>query len=182
MRTQKALKRIIKEWQNNPLLVTGLYRLFTYITWEDIPEKYRAHFPPEAEEGWNDDLTDFKEEHILLDIKTEIVSVMNALYKRNITQAFSIVPIILADTYAYGKPIVKLQVALIKATNEFIDNVKVAGRGLAEVAAIYSVVDILKGVQNILKLKLNFNIDEEEQKIINKLNSDIVMGGAEPIV
>lgn len=175
MRTEKTIQRLINEWKGNQLLVTGLYRLFTYIKWENISKEYQEHFPPEAKEKWNEDLKDYKEHHILLDIQTEMVSVLNALDKKNITQAFSVIPIMLADTYVYGKPIVKLQVALINATNQFIKNVGTAGRELAEVAAIYDIVDILKEVKKLLKLNLNFDIDEQLDRIISKIYTETIM-------
>ena len=50
MRTHKAILKKVKEWQGNPMMVAGVYRLFTYLPWSMIPEQYKEFFPKEAEE------------------------------------------------------------------------------------------------------------------------------------
>lgn len=181
MRKQKAILSLVDEWKKEPLLVTGLYRLFTYLPWKEIPKEYHSWFPAEAKKDWNKDLKGFKESHIALDVQTQIVAILNALDKKNIIQTFSILPIMLADVYVYGKSVDKLQEELINTTNDFANAVTTAGRGLAEVAAIYSLVDMLKEVQLKLDLKLDFSIDEQLDKIIEKINVDAVMKD-EPLI
>lgn len=174
MRTQKAILRLAKEWAHNELLVTGLYRLFTFLTWENIPEKYKEFYPPKAKDTWDEQLEHTKEA-VLLDIRTEIVAVINALYTQNITHALSILPIILADIFVVNKSIAKLQLALIQTTKNYIENVKAAGPDLAGVEAIYALFDILKSIQKLLKLELNFDLDEQLEKIISKIQMNVVM-------
>lgn len=165
MRTEKTTLRKVKEWQSLPRLVTGMYRLFTYLTWENIPEEYKQFYPPEAKEVWNEDLKLFKEKNIKLDIDAEIKAVFRGLFKKNITQVLSILPIILADVYMLGKPITKQQVKLNKITEEYLKHLEVDS-DLAELVAIFDIVDLLTELSKLAEVNLEFNPRKMLDKIL----------------
>lgn len=44
MRTERAILKRVKFWKDNPMLVSGVYRLFIYLDWSSIPEEYHEFF------------------------------------------------------------------------------------------------------------------------------------------
>lgn len=167
MRTEKVILRRVQDWQNNPHVATGLYRLLTYLKWGNVPEQYKPFFNKDIIEVWDDDLKDFKEEHILLDIDAEIKAAFRGLFKKNITQVLSIIPIILADIFVYGKQTDRAQAKLHKVTQNYLDNVSV-DVDLAEAGAIFEIVELLEYLQNLVKIDLGFNPQEMLSKIIEE--------------
>ena len=170
MRTEKTILRKTAEWKHNARLTPGMYRLFTYVRWEAIPEEYKSFYPKEAQETWNDDLKDFKEEHIRLDLDAEIKAVFRGLFGKKITQSLSILPIIIADMYALGYPTAKAQAMLHKLTNNFIEYTSTDLK-LAEVNAMFDITDLLEYIIKTTKLDTNINLKDMLDKIIeaNKL-------------
>lgn len=172
MRTQKVILRKVKEWKNNPMLVAGIYRLFTYITWDAIPEEYKAFFPKEARETWDDDLKKYGKQDMLLDINAEIKAILKVLAKKNVTHCLGLIPLVLADIYMYGASIAKFQGSLLKIINNYKDYVEV-DRSLAEQYAIIETVELLKNIVNTIKIDLAFNIDEVLQKLLVDYNKNL---------
>lgn len=172
MRTEKTILRKVEEWQNNARLIPGVYRLFTYIKWESIPDKYKEFFPKDAKDTWNDDLKDFKEEHVRLDIDAEIKAVFRGLFGKKIMQSLSIMPIILADMYVIGTPVAKAQAMLNKITDNYIEYTSVDIK-LAEANAIFEITELLTYIIKVTKLKTNFKPEDILNKIIieNKLDN-----------
>lgn len=167
MRTEKAILRKVREWANNPLIVIGIYRLFTYLKWEAIPEQYKSHFSAEAQATWNDDLETFKEHDIRLDIGAEITAVFQSLFKHNTTQALSVIPIILADIYMLGKPTAKAQKMVINITNKFTKNFQV-DPDLAQAYAVFEIVELLEYLIKLADITLPYSPQELLSKVLEK--------------
>lgn len=172
LRTEKRILKKVESWKGNPMLVAGLYRLFTYIPWESIPEEYIEFFEEDAKNTWNDDLDKFKKEHINLDMQAEIHAILQTIAKRNITHALGLVPIILADAYVYGAGIATFQGRLVRIINEYKVNMDY-DRDLAEQEAIFATVELLKDLASKTKLKLEYDIDEITQTIMERYSKAI---------
>lgn len=182
MRTVKTIKRQVEAWSNEPAMVTGVFRLLTYIPWNQIEEKYKGHFPPEAKDTWNDDLENYKDKHIMLDLATEVTSVFNALHLKNITQALSILPIMVADTFALGKKVGKYQRKLKEVTNNFLKYANEGGRELAEVATMYEITDFINDIVKETQLTLQYHPDEMLEKILNNIKTERLMKNLPPLI
>lgn len=172
MRTQKVILRKIKEWKDNPMLVAGIYRLFTYIPWEAIPDEYKSFFPEEAKDTWDDDLKNYGKKDMLLDINTEVRAILQVLAKKNVTHCLGLVPIVLADIYMYGAGINKFQSSLLKIISSYKEYVDI-DRPLAEQYAIIGTVELLKNIVNNIKIKLTFDIDAVLQKLLSDYNKNL---------
>ena len=85
MKTSKVILRKILEWENNPMCVSGLYRLLVYLKWDEIPEKYQVFFPEEAKATWDDESALNNKKELLYDIEAEVRAVLQGLDKKNIT-------------------------------------------------------------------------------------------------
>jgi hypothetical protein len=171
LRTKRKILKKIDEWKDSPMMVSGVYRLFTYIPFEDIPEKYRSFFPEEAEENWDKDLDEFGEKNIKLDIGAEIRALLKILAKRNITNALGIVPLVLADVYIYGYGTNTFQGTLSKIIKNYTENVDL-DRNLAEQLAAIETVELLKDIVAKTKIKLGYDIDNVVEKLLKKYEAE----------
>ena len=167
MRTTKRILRQINQWKEVPMMVSGMYRLFTYIPWEEIPEEYKQFFDEKAREEWDEDLDSFKEKNIELDIEAEVKAILRVLVKKNITHSLGLIPIILADSFIYGLSTNKYQAKLAKIIKEYTQNLDI-DRSLAEQLAIISTVDLLKEVIDSVSMELSFDIDEVTAKLMSE--------------
>ncbi len=170
LRTTKRILNKIQTWEGNPMLVAGIYRLFTYIPWEDIPEKYRKFFDPKAEETWNDDLKNFKEENIKLDIDAESKAILRLLVTKNVTHSLGMIPIVLADAYVYGIGVAPLQGKLLKLIGMYKEFI-VLDRDLAEQYAILSVAELLNEIISSVDSEFSFDLEDVTSKIMKEYNS-----------
>lgn len=167
MRTTKRILRQIKEWKEIPMMVAGMYRLFTYIPWEKIPEEYKAFFDEKAKEEWDKDLDSFKEKNIELDIEAEVKAILRVLVKKNVTHSLGLVPIVMADTFIHGINTNKYQAKLAKIIKEYTENVDL-DRGLAEQLAIITTVGLLKEIIDDVNMDLSFDIDSVTDKLMKE--------------
>lgn len=165
MRQQKTILRKAQSLENNALMAPAIYRLLTYVKWEKIPEKYKEFFDKGAEAVWNDDLKEFKEENILLDVDTEIKAIYKAIRNKYIIQALSLVPIMLADIYMLSYPISNYETELRKLTDKYIVNYEL-GKDTADNIAMLDLLDFLNVI--ITKTKLDI------QKDLPKIHTDIL--------
>jgi len=168
LRTRKAILRKASEWKNNPMLVSGLYRLFTYLPWEAIPKKYKEFFPKESEKVWDEDLKEFNKDEILRDIDAEIRAILKVLVKKNITHSIGLIPMILADMYMYDIGIAPFQGKLLKITNTYKINTDI-DRNLAEQLATIQIINLLKEFIKKLNLNLSFDIDRVREEIAEQM-------------
>lgn len=153
-------------------MAPAVYRLFTFIEWENIPEEYQKFYPKEAKETWNDDLNTFNQEHLILDIETEIKAVFKGLFKRSITQAMSIIPIILADVYMTGKSTNKLEAQYHKVIREYIEYYDV-DKVLADKLAITDITKLIQNIADTAHIDLGFKIEEMYHNIIEEFEEKV---------
>jgi hypothetical protein len=165
LRSNKRILNKIKSWSGNPMLVAGMYRLFTYVAWEDIPEEYKEFFDEKAKEVWNKDLGAFTEENIELDIDAEIKAILKVLVKKNVTHSLGMIPIILADAYVYGIGTGPLEGKLLRIITQYKEFVDI-DRDLAEQYTILSTVEFLKEVITKVNRELSFNIEDVTEKLM----------------
>lgn len=168
MRTKKVILRKADEWKDNPMLVSGLYRLFTYLPWEAIPEEYKKFFPEESEKIWDEDLKDFDKKDILRDIDAEIRAILKVLVKKNITNSMGLIPMILADAYMYGVGIATFQGSLLKIINTYKLNMDV-DRELAEQLVTIQTIELIKEIISKLNLNLSFDIEKVRAEIAEQM-------------
>lgn len=174
MKTHRKILKKIAEWEGNPMMVAGLYRLFTYLPWEKVPEKYKEFFPPEAPETWDDDLDKYTEEELKLDVEAEIRAMLNVLAKRNITNSLGIVPMILADVFVMDKPAGPIQGQLLTTIQMYKENVYY-DRYLAEQLAMFDIFEMIGKIVKKAKINLSFNLDQAIKQVIEaatKLKED----------
>ncbi len=169
MKSKKQILRKIKEFETNPMFVTGIYRLVVFLKFEDIPEKYQSFFNEEQKEKWEDPSEKLVED-LDLDIDTGIRSVLKSLYKRNVVQSIGIIPMILSDMFMDDKPIGRLQGQLSKLIENYLEDINVLGPNLAEVQTIINVGELFKEIVKVQRLDIKFNIDEIIEDIIGKIN------------
>lgn len=143
-------------------MAPAVYRLFTFVPWEFIPEDHKKFFPEGAEKEWDKDLKDYKEEHLLLDLDTEVKAVLKALNKRLIVQALALMPIILADFFVLGNPMDSLQLKLKTITDNYINNLSLVSQEEAETIAMFDLVDMLEPIVN----KIKTDITDNFQKVV----------------
>lgn len=159
MRQKKTILKKINRWHKHPLLITGLYRLFTYIPYEEIPEMHRQFFNEEAKEIWNTDLKDYTEAKILDGIDTQIKDLLRSFSERAYVQTIGMIPVVLADVFVYGQSIDKLLLETLSLSEEYASWTAV-DRDLAEHYTMLGIAEILKEIVKKVNLKLNYNIDE----------------------
>jgi hypothetical protein len=165
MRAKKSIICKVENWKSTPMLVTGLYRLFTYLPWNAVPSDYKQFFKKEAQAIWNDDLKTFKEDNIKKDMVTEIKGILTGLTTKNITQTLGIIPMVLADAFICGANIDKLVYGLLNLIKEYIGFADI-DRDLAERYAILGIAEILKKVVRRVELSLDFDIDVVVKRIL----------------
>lgn len=167
MRTEKVILRKINEWKNNPMLVSGVYRLFTYLPWEKIPDEYKEFFPEEAKEKWNDDLKTYTKENILLDIGAQINALVKVMAKKNITHSIGLIPMIMADIFMYGKSIIKIQTVLNKLIKEYKDYIMI-DRNLAEQYSAIILLDLLRYIIKYVNIEFTYDFEDAAEKVMEK--------------
>lgn len=179
MKTHKSILKKINEWEGNAMMVAGVYRLFTYLPWDQVPEKYKSFFPEEAKEKWDDDLGKYNEEELKLDIEAEIRALLNVLAKKNITNALGVVPMILADVFVIGKPTGALQGKLLKVITTYKDILEL-DRTLAEQLTMFEIFDIVETIVKKASLKLSFDLQTAIEQVktaalkVDESNTNIV--------
>jgi len=179
MKTHRAILKKIEDWEGNPMFVAGLYRLFAYLPWDLVPEKYKEFFPEDAKDTWMKDDGDYDVEEIKMDIESEIRAILNTIAKKNITNAFGIIPMIFADLYMMDKRTGSLQGQLNKIISTYKENVEL-DRKLAEQLAMFEIFDLLRtiikrtGIQGQMVFDMEKAIDqviEASQKIENDISN-----------
>ena len=170
LRQRRTILRKIEAIKENPIMAPAVYRLFTFIPWENIPKEHKNFFPPEAETEWDKDLKDYKENHLILDLDAEVKAVLKALTSRLIIQALAIVPIILADYFVLGYPMDNLQRKLQITTDNFITNNMVVSKDEAETIAMFEIIDILEEIIT----KVNLDISNNFQKVIIDISNKYI--------
>jgi hypothetical protein len=169
LRTQKEILRKVELWKDNPMFVSGLYRLFTYLPWSKVPEEYKEFFPKEAAEMWDNDLDLYGNHEVKQDINSEIRAILQVLVKKNITHGIGLVPMILADIYANGNGITIFQGRLSKITDAYKENISY-DRELGEKLATFEVIDLLKEISIKLNIDLSFDIDVVVEQLTEQFN------------
>lgn len=166
LKTQKAILKKIKEWEGNPMLVAGMYRLFAYLPWVLVPDKYKEFFPEDAKDTWMKDEGNYKEEEILQDIESEIRAILNSIAKKNVTNSLGLIPMILADLFIINKQVGGLQGQLAKTINTFKENIEL-DRNLAEQLAMFEIFDILRNIIKKAKLKnMSFDFEKALEQVV----------------
>lgn len=177
MKTHRAILKKIKQWEGNPMLVAGLYRLFAYLPWDLVPDKYKEFFPEDAKDTWMKDDGTYTEEELKQDIESEIRAILNTIAKKNITNSFGIVPMILADLYMMNKQTGALQGQLNKIINTYKDNVDL-DRKLAEQLAMFEIFDLLRAIikKAGIKGQMVFDFEKAIDQVVEasqKIENDV---------
>jgi hypothetical protein len=165
VRTHKTILRKVNEWEGNAMMVAGLYRLFIYLPWSLVPEKYKEFFPEEAKIEWDKDVYDTDVNLVKQDIASEIRAILNVIAKKNITQSLGIIPMILADAFIAGQNIGNLHGQLSSIINTYKEHVDL-DRQLAEQLAMFEIFELLKLVVEKLKIELPFDMDQAIEQVI----------------
>ena len=167
MKTNRSILKKIEEWEGNPMLVAGLYRLFAYLPWNLVPEKYKEFFPEDARETWLKDDSSYTEAEFYADVESEVRAILNTMASKNITNAFGIIPMIFADMFVMNKPTAALQGKLQKIINEFKENIEL-DRNLAEQYAMLEIFDLLKTIIKKVGIydKISFDIEEAINQVV----------------
>jgi hypothetical protein len=165
MRTERAILKRVDFWKNDPMLVSGVYRLFVYLKWESIPHEYRAFFEEGAEEKWDDG--ENNPDTIMMDVKAMTYALVKILAKKNVTQGLGMVPMILADVYVLGNSTDKYQGELSKVLKNYKEYVDY-GRDLSEEYAIRGILDILYEITHDLKIKHDFDFNQAVENILEQ--------------
>lgn len=177
MKTNKSILRKISEWEGDPMLVAGMYRLFVYLPWDLIPDKYKEFFKEDAKDNWDNDLeAKANEKSIYQDIESEIRTILQELPKKNIINCLGIIPMLLADAFIIGHNVGTIQGKLFSIINRYKSNITI-DIGLAEGLAIHEVLELLKEIESKFKLKLSFDLDKASEQVldaVNKVQKDIV--------
>lgn len=169
MRTHKVILRKINEWDGNPMLVAGMYRLFTYLPWALVPEKYKEFFPEEAKDKWDEDLDNFDLALLKQDIESEVRAILNVLAKRNVTHALGLIPMVLADLFIVDKNIGKIQGELSKIINDYKYNVDI-DRQLSEQLAMFDLIELLRTIITKAGISLSFDFDKASDQVVEAAN------------
>lgn len=167
MRQRKTILRKIEAIKNSAIMAPAVYRLFTYVPWADIPENHKDFFPKEAADVWDEDLKEFKENNIILDLDTEVKAVLKALNKRLIIQALALMPIVLADFFILGNPMDPYQLSLKNITDNYIENLTLIGQAEAELYAMIQITDLLKKIVNKVDLDISKNFTQVTSDMLN---------------
>jgi len=165
MRIKKSILKKINNWKKDPMLVTGLYRLFTYIPWKDVPKNYKQFFEKDAKKIWDDDLGTYKYSDIKNDMIIQIKGILRSLTSRNFVQTIGIIPMLLADMYMLGNSVDYLVKRVKTLSDEYIEYIDL-DRESAENYATLEIADILKEVVKVNRLELDFEIDVIVNRIL----------------
>lgn len=170
MRTERAILKRVKFWKDNPMLVSGVYRLFIYLDWSSIPEEYHEFFPKESKDTWDTGEDSHSVSSIIKDVKAEIYALIKVLAKKNVTHCLGMVPMIMADVFMCGKSTDKLQGDLLNTINNYKTYVSF-GRDLAEEYATRSIIEILRDVMKTLRIGVDFDFDKAAENILAKFSN-----------
>jgi hypothetical protein len=165
LRTKQAILKKVEHWKLYPMMVTGIYRLFTYLPFEDIPKEYKEFFPEDAKDSWADDLKNFGREEIETELIVEMRALLQILAKRNIINALGVVPMLFADMYMANYGVSSFQGKLLKITKTFQEVVNV-DRSLAEQLAMQEIIELLKEIIKKMNLKVPFDMDKVLEQMV----------------
>lgn len=166
MRIKKSIMKKIDSWKTDPMLVTGLYRLFTYIPWGSVPKEYKQFFDKDAYKVWDKDLKTYTDKDIKNDMVIQIKGIIRSLTSRNFVQSIGILPMLLADMYMTGHSVDYLVKRTLTLSEEYIDYIKI-DRESAEYYAMLEIAGILKEVAKASELNLDFDVDVIINRIIS---------------
>jgi len=177
LKNHKSILRKVKEWEGNPMLVAGLYRLFAYLPWDLVPDKYKEFFPEDAKEAWIKDDGIHSIEELKMDVESEVRAILNTIAKKNITNSFGLVPMILADLFIMEKRTGPLQGRLFKIIETYKENINL-DRTLAEQYAMFEIFDLLKAIVKKagIEKEMLFDLDKAIDQVVQasqKINSDV---------
>lgn len=179
MKTEKAILRRLKAWANNPMLVSGTYKLFTYLPFEKIPAEYSKFFDEQAKNVWDSDLKDFTEEKMIPFVDNQLRLILDTLAKGNIINAIGLFPAVLADLWVFDYPIDKLIGSLNKEVNSYRETIKVNGILADEILMIYSFQLIREIQKTLVNYAPSYDVDKSEENIVSKfleINSRSILG------
>lgn len=165
MKTSKTILRKINEWEGDPMMVAGMYRLFTYLPWSLVPEKYKSFFPEDAKDIWDTDLENYNKDQLKQDIESEVRAILNVLAKKNVTHAMGLIPMILADAYIIDIKTVKLKAKLIKIINAYKLNMDIDIE-LAEMASMFELFDLIRDIIKAADIKLSFDLEQAISQVL----------------
>lgn len=168
MKTDKAILRRINAWKTNPMLVSGVYKLFTYIPFEKIPAEYAGHFAEEARKIWDEDIRNFTVEQMHEMLNSEIILVLESLASGNVVNAVGFFPTVLADLWAFDYPVDKLTGKLNKEISDYTKLLK-TNKPLADEVLMLSMFQMIHDIHKMLPdFKPTYDIEKTEEKIIEK--------------
>lgn len=160
-RNKTEIKEEIKKFRQDPILAVGIYRLFTYIPFKDIPKDYQAHYKEEAKEMWDKDLKEdlsFDKKQVLADVDIFYTTIITMLSKGQITTALGTVSMILADLFMVGFNINKCIEKVLKVQHNLIGNLEY-DRDIANLYALVEIMELLKYIKNRYKLDITLDLD-----------------------
>jgi hypothetical protein len=170
MKTNKSILKKVSEWEGNPMLVAGVYRLFVYLPWEKIPEKYKGFFPEEAKDEWDKDLElKSDKDTILVDIESELRAILNTLAKKNIINCLGIFPMIFADAFMADLPVGALQGKLLKVIGDYKENIEL-DMALAESLVVWEIFELIEDIVKKLNIKLSFDLKQAFDQVLKAIS------------
>ncbi len=163
-RGKKAILRKIDAWRDNPVMMTGIYRLLVYLEWDDIPEIYQEFFKEDHKKEFIEkgaSTLEFIEQDVELYVKT----IFNELNKGNVVMSFSLIPPLLADLFVMGKGTDQLQARFIKIVDEYTYNWEFSIQ-FANMEALVALADLVTTILSRMKIDLDLNLYEISDKIL----------------
>ena len=163
-RGKKAILRKIDAWRDNPVMMTGIYRLLVYLEWDDIPEIYQEFFKEDHKKEFIEkgaSTLEFIEQDVELYVKT----IFNELNKGNVVMSFSLIPPLLADLFVMGKGTDQLQARFIKIVDEYTYNWEFS-IPFANMEVLVALADLVTTILSRMKIDLDLNLYEISDKIL----------------
>jgi len=165
IRTKDEILNKVEELRQDATTAPAAYILFTYLSWEDIPDQYKINFDDEAEKVWAEEEKITRESwkaHI-----KQILYVLQAIAQGNITVAFGFIPMIIANLWVAKIDVKHIENSYKSVVQTFIDYVDL-NRPEAEIDAILTITDILNQIIKKSRIKLGINITNFAEGYINK--------------
>lgn len=162
-RAVKSILRKIETWKTAEMS-TGLYRLFTYLTWEEIPEKYKKFFSEEAKKLWLE-VGASDTDGIAEDTDMMINNILLELSKGNITLTFPLIPPLLADLFVLGRGTDRLQAAYMTIIRDYLE-VRKFDVQLASIEAALKISNLIDKIVKAMGVEVSINISETMDNIL----------------
>lgn len=162
--TQEILEKA-EQFRENALTAPAAYRLYIFVPWANIPEDIKPHFKDEVHEDWDKNITT---EDLDVDIKINLIGVINDLIKTNSVAALYVISNILADLYMMGIDTLEYE-AWFETTCEFYTNDLKEDPEFAGITLINSLSPMLAEIMELVDPDSEINVAAILEELVGKL-------------